>query len=593
MHDSPEGMEIPRPEHPRPDFKREKWLNLNGRWQFHIAPPKRGIRKVHKPPEEFSREITVPFPPESKLSGICETGFMNEVWYRRTFKIPRTWSGKTLLLHFGAVDYEAEVWVNGRKVGFHRGGYTPFSIDITGCASIGEKNEIVVAVSDDNRKGLQASGKQSARRKSFGCYYTRVTGIWQTVWLEAVPRTHIGHFRFVPSYDGSKIYVQLRLEGQRELAKAKVTFSLDESEVACSKKLLPSFHPTLSLETNGLKRWSPEEPVLYDVQLEALDKIDDIDVVNSYFGLRKVSVKGSYIVLNGKRKFLRLILDQGYYPDGIYTSPSDEALRRDIELAMEMGFDGARLHQKVFEPRFLYWADKLGYLVTGEYADWGSDLSNPFVREALLDEWIEVLERDFNHPSILIWTPFNERVFKRSDKDVMNFIRRVVKVTRLLDPTRPIIDSSGYVHVETDIFDIHDYEQDPVAFRSHYEKFGETGSGKDLWINFREESVEYSGQPVMVSEYGGTWWNPEHAKERKAWGYGKRPKTKEEFLARYKSLTESLLSNPRISAFCYTQLYDIEQEVNGLLSYDRRPKFDTGTIRKINTQVAAIEGRGK
>jgi hypothetical protein len=165
----------------------------------------------------------------------------------------------------------------------------------------------------------------------------------------------------------------------------------------------------------------------------------------------------------------------------------------------------------------------------------------------------------------------------------------VVKVTRLLDPTRPIIDSSGYVHVETDIFDIHDYEQDPVAFRSHYEKFGETGSGKDLWINFREESIEYSGQPVMVSEYGGTWWNPEHAKERKAWGYGKRPKTKEEFLARYKSLTESLLSNPRISAFCYTQLYDIEQEVNGLLSYDRRPKFDTGTIRKINTQVAAIE----
>ncbi|MGQ9514767.1 MAG: glycoside hydrolase family 2 TIM barrel-domain containing protein, partial [Thermoproteota archaeon] len=289
------------------------------------------------------------------------------------------------------------------------------------------------------------------------------------------------------------------------------------------------------------------------------------------------------------KRFLRLVLDQGYYPDGIYTAPSDRAIKRDIELSMEMGFDGARLHQKVFEPRFLYWSDRLGYLVTGEYADWGADLTNPIAREAILDEWVEVIERDINHPSIIIWIPFNERRFKKSDKAITSFLKRIYRLTKSLDPTRPVIDTSGYIHVETDIYDIHDYEQNPSIFRSHYEIFGKTGSKHDLWVNFQDENAEYSGQPVMISEYGGTWWNPEHPQDKKAWGYGKKPSTANEFLTRYAALTESLLSNPRISAFCYTQLYDIEQEVNGLLSYERKPKFNAKTIRDINTQAAAIE----
>ncbi|MBO3803992.1 MAG: beta-galactosidase [Candidatus Brockarchaeota archaeon] len=582
-------MAVPRPEHPRPDFKRENWLNLNGRWRFH-TPRHAGRKKERGPTEEFSREIVVPFPPESELSGIRETGFMEEVWYKRNFKIPRNWSGNRVLLHFGAVDYEAEVWVNGRKVGSHKGGYTPFSFDVTDSISFEKRNEVVVAARDGNRSGLQASGKQSPRLKSFGCYYTRVTGIWQTVWLEAVPKTYVRYFRFLPSHDGAKVYVEIKLGGKKELANAKATISLEGREVA-SSRLLRTEPPTLSLETDGLKAWNPEDPILYDVRLEVMGESGDTDSVDSCLGLRRVEVKGNSILLNGRKRFLRLVLDQGYYPDGVYTAPSDEALRKDIELAKEMGFDGARLHQKVFEPRFLYWADKLGYLVTGEYADWGCDLSNPKAREDFFDGWIEAVERDLNHPSLVIWTPFNERVFKKSDKDVVDFVRRVVKVTKLIDPTRPVIDSSGYVHVETDIFDVHDYEQDPEVFRSHYERFGETGSSTDLWVNFREESAEYSGQPVMVSEYGGTWWNPGNPKDRKAWGYGKRPSTAEEFLARYESLTETLLSNPRISAFCYTQLYDIEQEVNGLSSYERRAKFDVETIRKINAQAAAIEVR--
>jgi beta-galactosidase/beta-glucuronidase len=377
--------------------------------------------------------------------------------------------------------------------------------------------------------------------------------------------------------------------GKRGSANFRVAAFLEGQTVTSSQARASSQPVTLCIEATGMRRWSPEDPILYDLTLELSDGHGATDVIHSYVGLREISIEGDGIVLNDRRRFLRLVLDQGYYPDGIYTAPSDEALRRDIELSMEMGFDGARLHQKVFEPRFLYWADRLGYLVTGEYGDWGADLSNPVAREALIDEWVEVMERDLNHPSIVIWTPFNERVFKGSDRPIADFLRRIYRMTKSLDPTRPVIDTSGYVHVATDIYDIHDYEQDPLIFRSHYDKFGQTGSTGDLWTNDPKESVAHAGQPVMISEYGGTWWNPAQPSDSKAWGYGLRPTTEGEFMARYRSLAESLLLNPRISAFCYTQLYDIEQEVNGLLSYDRRPKFDPSKIKGINRQAAAIE----
>jgi beta-galactosidase/beta-glucuronidase len=582
-------MEIPRPEHPRPDFKREAWLNLNGRWQFEINSSGKRAEKGLKAGERFSQNIIVPFPPESTLSGIGRKSFMNSIWYRREFTVPGKWAGERVLLHFGAVDYEARAWVNGREVGHHRGGYTPFTCDVTGAISFDESNELVVNALDDNRTQLQASGKQSSRPESYGCLYTRVTGIWQTVWLESVPKAYISNFRLLPIEGGSRIYVEARAVGGREVADFRVTASLQGQTVASSRAKASSQRVALCIEAAGLKRWSPEDPTLYDLTLELSDSDEATDTVQSYLGIREVNIEGDVILLNDRRRFLRLVLDQGYYPDGIYTAPSDEALRRDIELAQEMGFDGARLHQKVFEPRYLYWADKLGYLVAGEYGDWGADLSNPVAREALIDEWAEVIERDFNHPSIVIWTPFNERSFESSNRPIADFLRRIYKMTRSLDPTRPVIDTSGYVHVATDIYDIHDYEQDPLIFRSHYEKFGLTGSDKDLWTNEPKESAAYTGQPVMISEYGGTWWNPQQPSDSKAWGYGLRPTTEGEFMARYRSLTESLLSNPRISAFCYTQLYDIEQEVNGLLSYDRRPKFNPREIEEINEQTAAME----
>jgi len=343
------------------------------------------------------------------------------------------------------------------------------------------------------------------------------------------------------------------------------------------------------LTVPNAREWSPEDPVLYDLRFRLTGGDGVVDRVSSYLGLREVHIVGNKILFNNKTRFLRLVLDKGYYPDGIYTAPSDEALRKDIEISKEMGFDGARLHQKVFEPRFLYWADKLGYPVTGEFADWGVELSKDKAKGAFLDEWVEVLQRDINHPSIIIWTPLNERVFIEGDRSI-EFLENMFNVTKFIDPSRPVIDTSGYTHVKTEIYDIHDYEQDIEKFLSHYEISTLDYDTAFKWRKFQnyQQNIPYTGSPIFVSEYGGIWWHPEK-KEEKSWGYGEKPKSFQEFTDRYMSLTNILLSNSNICGFCYTQLYDIEQETNGLYSYDRKRKINPEIIFKINQQKSAIE----
>jgi beta-galactosidase/beta-glucuronidase len=307
-----------------------------------------------------------------------------------------------------------------------------------------------------------------------------------------------------------------------------------------------------------------------------------VDRLRSYFGLRSLGVRGPALLLNGEPLFQRLVLDQGFYPDGIYTAPSDDELRADVERGMAMGFNGARMHQKVFEERFLYWADRLGYLVWDEFPNWGLDLSRPEALEVVMPQWLEVVARDASHPSVAGWCPFNET--QRDQRG--EILCAVYRATKALDPTRPVIDTSGYVHVETDLFDVHDYDQNPESFAARYAPLAQDGPA---FVRFPEHSAPYQGQPYWVSEYGGIWWNPGQTDEV-AWGYGERPRSESEFLARYRALTETLLNHPRMCAFCYTQLTDIEQEVNGLYTYDRRPKFAPAVIRAINTQPAAVEG---
>lgn len=575
---------IPRPEYPRPQWVRPDWINLNGQWQFEIDHGKSGKeRGYYDSGHALSGTITVPFCPESKLSGVEYKDFMAAVWYKREFSVPETWTNGRILLHFGAVDYETEVWVNGVPVGTHRGGYSPFSFDITSQVSKGV-NIITVYAEDHVRSGLQPRGKQSGRFYSNGCDYTRTTGIWQTVWLEQVPEVYLSDMKLVADPENACVHLEMKVEGNAARARLTASVTFDDKPVGDVSVHVTGPSVKLTIPLSEIHLWEVGNGRLYDLNLSLHKQGLVSDSVSSYFGLRTVRLDGMAFRINERSVFQRLVLDQGFYPDGIYTAPSDEDLRKDIEISMGLGFNGARLHEKIFEPRFLYWADQLGYLVWGEHANWGLDITTTEGLSRFLPEWIEGMERDFNHPALIGWCPFNETWDHNGTRQNNDVLRIVYEVTKRMDPTRPVIDTSGNYHVVTDIFDIHDYDQNPETFRAKYEPMK---AGGEVYNTFPDRQ-KYGGQPYFISEYGGIWWNPDQ-KDDKSWGYGDRPTSEEAFLERYEGLTNTLLDHPMMFGFCYTQLYDIEQEVNGLYTYDRQPKFDPEIIRRINSRKAAIE----
>lgn len=570
---------VPRPEYPRPQLRRDRWRTLNGQWAFEIDHGASGRARGLPTADSLTDEITVPFAPESELSGVEDTDFMDAIWYRREFELDEDDFAERLLLHFEAVDYAAEVWVNSESVGTHRGGYTPFAFDVTDAARVGT-NVVTVCAEDDVRSGLQPAGKQSQQYASQGATYTRVTGIWQPVWLEPVPETYVETLRFEPDPENDALHVEVAFDGPVWAGEVTATATFEESVVGKTTVATDGAFTAFTLPVDETHPWTPDDPNLYDLDIEYAVDGETVDAVESYFGLRSVTLGDDRVYLNGEPLFQRLVLDQGYYPDGLYTAPSDEALRQDVELGKEMGFNGARLHEKVFEPRFLYHADRLGYLVWDEHANWGLNHDSPETLGPFLQEWLEVVERDYNHPALIGWTPFNETVHGGADQ-YDDLLRTVYRTTKRLDPTRPVIDTSGWVHVETDLVDAHDYEQDPETFRETYGAIDgpvePTGHDHATW----SEDLSY------VSEYGGIWWSPDL--DADGWGYGDRPEDETEFFERYRGLTETLLDSEDMCAFCYTQLYDIEQETNGLYTYDREPKFDPERIRTINEQPAAFE----
>lgn len=579
---------IPRPEHPRPDFERKAWQNLNGEWQFAIDDAKCGIEKGWQTGTEFPQRIMVPFCPESKLSGIAHTDFMNAVWYRKLFTVDKALQGQRLLLHFGAVDYDARVFVNGKQVVRHRGGYTPFVADITSAVKMDGENEVVVYAEDDVRSFVQPAGKQSHLFNSFGCHYTRTTGIWQTVWLEAVPNTYVKALTVWPDAANERVSLEVAVENPNPCVSLEVFVKYGDMVVATGELAHVGGQNALTIQIPNALLWEVGKPVLYDLSIRLLDGGSLMDEVASYFGLRDVRIERDRVLINGKPVFQRLILDQGFWPDGIYTAPSDDELRKDIERSMAYGYNGARLHQKVFEPRTIYWADKLGYIVWGEFPDWGVSVKHHAqARENFLREWTEAVLRDRNHPSLIIWMPLNE-ARSNGDRYVPQFVEELFSLTKSLDPSRPFIDASGYTHVKTEIWDLHDYDQDPKTFAERYDKFGEDPKTETLARNDADHEPPYEGQPVMVSEYGGIWWNPGQT-DGKAWGYGGRPANEQEFIDRYNGLAKAQLDNPHLAGFCYTQLTDVEQEVNGLYTYDRKEKFSPEILRPVLDQKAAIE----
>ena len=592
----------PRPEYPRPQFERAAWVNLNGTWNFDFDFGESGIeRNLHKA-DKLDKQITVPFCPESKLSGIQHVDFINCVWYQRKISIPSEWNGKKIFLNFGAVDYKSEVYIDGNMVQRHTGGSSSFAVDITRYVKPGQTHNLVVHVKDDVRSGKQTGGKQSGQYASYGCFYTRVTGIWQTVWMEAVDAKGLKTVVVRPDIDQKQLVVMPEFYQESDYTLEVV---LKDGDKTVAKKEVPcSNHAVVVLPVKNMKLWSPETPYLYDLSYTVKDKDGKtVDEVKSYAGMRKVHVSDGKFYLNNKPYFQRLVLDQGFYPDGIWTAPSDEALKNDIVLSKNAGFNGARLHQKVFEERYYYWADKLGYITWGESASWGVDVNDEVADLAVtciqgtqlgadavaarnfLSEWSEVVVRDRNHPSLVTWTPLNETWSSR-DGEYTRFVRDIYNVTKAIDPTRPVNDASGDDHVVTDIWTVHNYEADGNKLFEQL-KFVE---GKEPYRNTKNKPflAVYEGQPYMVDEFGGIGWMS--LEERKdSWGYGGLPQTEEEFYSRLEGQIKALKASEHVVGFCYTQLTDVEQEKNGIYYYDRRPKLDMKRIKAIFELIPSTE----
>jgi beta-galactosidase/beta-glucuronidase len=582
-------------------------LNLNGEWQFEIDQSDSGLERGLRD-RELRQRIVVPFAPETALSGIENVDFLEAVWYRTSVTIPADWDGKDAVLHFQAVDHDATVWVNGVEVVRHRGGFTPFSANLSTVARPGEEAVIVVRARD-SRYGAQARGKQTTEYFNSGCHYTRTTGIWQTVWLEAVPSVHLGRPRITPDAAGSSFHLAVPVSANKPGWKVRAILSdndgeVTEAEVRADLDLAPRL--TLQLPADRVRLWDTTDPHLYDVRLELIDADGNVvDGADSYAGLRSVSINGQAILLNGKHVFQRLVLDQGYWPESLMTAPSEEALVADIELSLAAGFNGARLHQKVFEERYLYHADRLGYLVWGEFGDWGSGVgdtgdNNQQPTASYVAQWLEAVERDYSHPSIIGWCPLNETHQFLHDRitQLDDVTRAMFLATKAADTSRPVLDASGYSHrvPETDVWDSHNYEQDPAEFARQMAgladgaPYANTGGPDE-----RPISLAYDGQPYFCSEFGGIWWNPEAAAAaagndtNQSWGYGQRVADEEEFYTRFAGLVDVLLDNPLMFGYCYTQLTDVFQEENGIYRFDRTTKLDVPRIKAIQTRKAAYE----
>jgi len=567
--------------YPRPLMEREEWFNLNGEWEFAID--RQGLWQS---PEHvlFDQKITVPFAPETEASGIHDGTFYRAVWYRRTITLPELKCGQRMILHFGAVDYAATVWVNGIFATKHEGGYTPFRVDITDQLKNGGPQMIVIRAEDDPQDLTKPRGKQDWQLEPHSIWYPRTTGIWQTVWAERVSATHMRYVRWTPNVERWEISFETRLEGfRRSDLKLRVRLEANDRVIAedtyavineeVSRKIALS-DPGIDDSRNELL-WSPDSPILIRASIELVDPNGTVlDHVRSYTALRSVTVQGDRFVLNGRPLMLRMVLDQGYFNETGLTAPDDNALRRDVELAKAMGFNGVRKHQKIEDPRYLYWADTLGLLVWEEMPS-----AYRFTRtsiERLTKEWTDAIRRDISHPCIVAWVPFNESwgVPDLPESPAQrHYVQALYHLTKTLDPTRIVIGNDGWESVATDVITIHDYDDKPDRIARRYGKedlpqhlFKRERPGGRLLI-LSEHA--HAGLPIMLTEFGGIAYAED---TDNTWGYS-RSRTAEEFAVQYCDLMHVVRQLPMLAGFCYTQFADTYQEANGLLFGDRRPKF--------------------
>ncbi len=578
--------------YPRPLLRRTDWTSLNGTWSF-AFDPKATWRAPHE--VAWDRTIEVPFSPETPRSGVGDTGLFRVTWYQRLIEVPALRPGERLILHFGAVDYEATVWLGSSRVAHHTGGYTPFSIDITEIAAGARALELTVRAEDDPADLAKPRGKQDWQLEPHSIWYPRTSGIWQTVWMERVPATSIARLSWASSLDRWELDFYARVGGERrddlrlrlrlrngsELL-ADDTYALVAGEV---HRRIALSDPGIDDFRNGLL-WSPDSPTLIGAEIELLGRDGEVvDHVHSYTALRSIAVQGDRIVLNGRPLALRMVLDQGYWPESGMTAPDDHALRRDVELAKAMGFNGVRKHQKIEDPRYLYWADRLGLLVWEEMPS--AYRFTPRAIERLSSEWAAAIARDRSHPCIMAWVPFNESWgvpnLPNSERE-RQAVKALYYLTKTLDPSRPVIGNDGWESVATDIIGIHDYDADLARLtqRYHAEQVRprlferERPGGRVLVLDGQERKICH---PIVFSEFGGI-----ALRDPGTWGYS-RADAPEAFARAYEGLLAVVRSTALFSGFCYTQFADTYQEANGLLFGDRTPKFPIETI------AAATRGR--
>ncbi len=571
-------QDYPSAAYPRPLLERSGWTSLNGPWQFAFD-----IQGLWEIPFDviWDREILVPFAPETPASGIAFTGYFRACWYRREILIPDFLPGERMMLHCGAIDYHATIWVNGGLAADHEGGYSPISVDITRLVVPGQYTTLCIRAEDDPGDLAKPRGKQEWQLEPHSIWYPRTSGIWQTVWYEIVSRNSIGFLQWTPNVERWEMGLELRIDGpKRSDLYVKVRLRAGGTSIADDvySVVAGEVHRRVALSDPGIDDyrnellWSPATPTLIQAELELTSTSGELlDSIHSYTALRSLGVQADRFVLNGRPFPLVMVLDQGYWPDSGLTAPCDDALRKDVELAKAMGFNGVRKHQKIEDPRYLYWADTLGLLVWEEMPS-----AYRYTRDSiqrLTREWTAIIARDRSHPCIVAWVPFNESwgVPDLPDNPAQrHFVQALYHLTKTLDPTRPVIGNDGWESIATDIIGIHDYDESPERLAARYglatnrlfER--ERPGGRLLLIG-----QAHQGQPIMLTEFGGIAFSDDPGR---TWGYT-RSDTVEDFAERFRKLLNVVRSTPLLAGFCYTQFADTYQESNGLLYADRRPKF--------------------
>lgn len=589
---------VPMPDmaYPRPQLQRQQWISLNGSWKFIFDD--QGCFVSPSDISSWTHTIEVPFAPESIRSGIGDTGFHSNFWYEREFDVPKL-DGR-VLLHFGAVDYYARVWVNGQFVGEHEGGHTPFSMDITPVLNEEGLQKVTVWVQDDPQDLAKPRGKQDWQLEPHSIWYPRTSGIWQTVWVECVSKTYIERIRWTPHFERWEIGFEAFVAGEQHDAprgvarstclQLKVRMNVGEQVLVNDvyEVINGEIHRRIALSDPGIDDyrnallWSPETPTLINAEIQLWDKGKLIDQVKSYTAMRTVGIQRDRFMLNGRPYYLRMVLDQGYWPDTLMSAPSAQALRHDVELAKSMGFNGVRKHQKIEDPRFLYWADVLGLMVWEEMPS--AYRFTPKAVERITREWTEVILRDVSHPCIVVWVPFNESWGVPNLTETAahrNYVQALYYLTKTLDPTRPVIGNDGWESITTDILAIHDYDNNAQRLAHRY---GPEVKLADLIDRKRPggrvltlDGYPHQGQPVMLSEFGGIAYAIADDPHQ-AWGY-ERSFNISELEMKYAALMAAVNTIEMFSGFCYTQFSDTFQEANGLLYADRTPKFTLEAIR--------------